>query len=367
MIGDAFVIDAVVHGYSFAPENRKQPLSQQLADMLYHGIHVGFQPRGQAQWVLPYDRFMRGADPDLLARALFAESPTDACVYHAVPTYGLFHDGGSPLWVGKEMRERYPGRVLLYGAVSPWQEGAVEEVDRLVEQDGVVGLKLYPMDIVEGQIKGFRMDDPEVAFPIFERAQRLGLRSVAIHKAIPFGPVPSGPFVPTDVEGAAAAFPDLHFEIVHGGFAYLEETAMQAARFPNVVVNLEGGSAYLANSPRKFAELLGTFMYWGGADRIVWATGCIAGHPRPLVEAFWRFEMPEDLVTDYGYPPLTEETKRDILGGNLARILGLDVEEMKQASAGDEFAGRTEYAEPWGGNVSPVGRSAHEQPGREKD
>lgn len=355
-LDDAFVIDAVAHGYNFAPENQKDGLTQQLADMLYYGIHGGFQPRGQEQWVLEYDRFVHGADPDLLARALFAESQTDACVYHGVPAYGMAIDGGSPLWVGKAMRERYPGRVLLYGPISPWQPGAVEEVDRLVEEDGVVGLKLYPMDIIDGKIENFRMDDPEVAFPIFERAQQKGLRSVAIHKAIPLGAVPSGPFLPTDVEGAAAAFPGLTFEIVHGGFAYLEETAMQLARFPNVAINLEGGAAYICNAPRRFAELIGTFMFWGGAERIVWATGVIATHPRPFVEAFWNFEMPTDLMQDYGFPPLTDEVKRNIFGGNLARILGLDVEAMKGEAANDEFARRGELAEPWSGGASPSGR-----------
>lgn len=356
MIGkDTFVIDAVTHGYNFAPENQKEEACQQLADMLYQGVHRNFSPRGEDRWVLSEERFMRGgADPDLLGHALFAESQTDACVYHGVPTYGMFVDGGSPLWVGRELRERYPGRVLLYGPVSPWQEGAVEEVDRLVEEEGVAGLKLYPMDLVDGEAREFRMDDPEAAYPVFERALEKGLRSVAIHKAIPLGRVPLGPFLPTDVEGAAAAFPELTFEIVHGGFAFLEETAMQVARFPNVVVNLEGASAYLPNAPRKFAEILGTFMFWGGTERVVWATGCIATHPRPFVEALWDFEMPEDLISGHGFPPVTEEVKRGILGGSIARILDLDVEQMKRESAGDEFSGGERLAEPWSAG-SPVG------------
>lgn len=348
-LDDVFVIDAVVHGYNFAPENQKHPIAQQLADLLYHGVHVGFSPRGEAKWLLDYDRFVRGNDPDLLSNALFAESQTDACIYHEVPVYGISEDGGSPRWVGKEMRDEHPGRVLIYGGISPWQEGALEQVDRLVEEDGVVGLKLYPMDIIDGEIKSFRMDDPEVAFPIFERALQKGLRSVAIHKAIPLGAVPTEPFLPHDVEGAAAAFPDLTFEIVHGGFAFLEETALQAARFPNVAINLEGGAGYICNAPRKFAELVGTFMFWGAADRLVWATGCVATHPRPFVEAFWNFEMPTDLMEGYGFPPLSDEVKKGILGGNIARILGLDVEAMKGEAANDEFAGHAELAEPWSG------------------
>jgi predicted TIM-barrel fold metal-dependent hydrolase len=349
MIGDAFVIDAVVHGYNLSPENQRGPAAAELAAALYYGVHRGFSPRGQEQWILDEQRFMYGHNPDQLAHALFAESQTDVAIYHGVPAYGLFTDGGSPLWVGKEIRSRYPGRMLLYGPISPFQPGAVAEVDRLVEEEGVVGLKLYPQDIVDGEIKSWRADDPELIYPILERAQDRGIRSIAIHKAIPFGRVPSEPFRPTDIEGAAAAFPNLTFEVVHGGFAYLEETAMMVARFPNVAINLEGGSGYLVNAPRKFAEIIGTFMFWGGANRLIWATGCIALHPRPFVEAFWRLKMPKDLIDDYGFPPLTPEVKQATLSGNIARILGLDLEAIKQTIACDEFAKQTQLAAPWSG------------------
>jgi predicted TIM-barrel fold metal-dependent hydrolase len=349
MIDDAFVIDAVVHGYNLSPENQRSPAAAELAAALYYGVHRGFSPRGQEQWILDEHRFLYGHNPDQLAHALFAESQTDVGIYHGVPAYGLFTDGGSPLWVGKEIRQRYPGRMLLYGPISPFQPGAVEEVDRLVEEEDVVGIKLYPLDIIDGEIKTWHADDPELIYPILERAQARGIRSIAIHKAIPFGRVPSDPFRPTDIEGAAAAFPNLTFEVVHGGFAYLEETAMMVARFPNVAINLEGGSGYLVNSPRKFAEIIGTFMFWGGADRLIWATGCIALHPRPFVEAFWRLKMPKDLMDDYGFPPLTPEVKRAALSGNIARILGLDLEAIKQTIACDEFAQKTKLAEPWSG------------------
>lgn len=36
-----------------------------------------------------------------------------------------------------------------------------------------------------GDTEGWLMDDPEVAFPVFERAQELGIKVVAIHEATP--------------------------------------------------------------------------------------------------------------------------------------------------------------------------------------
>lgn len=346
MLDDVFVIDSVVHGYHFDAENSKDPdATNVIAGQLY-ALGLATMPEGA---LLPWERWISADDPDLVASSLFAESHTDVGVYHEVPIFGLFEDGGSPLWVGKEMRERWPGRVLIYGGISPWQDGAVERVDQLVEEHGVVGIKLYPLDLVEGESKTLDMSDPEVAFPIFERARERGIKTIAIHKALPLGPVPLQPFEVRDIEGAAAAFPDLVFEIVHGGLAFLEETAWQVARFPNVVINLEGTTIALGRSPRRFAEILGTFLSFGAGQRIIWATGAMAVHPRPLLEAFWKLEMPRDLVEDYGMPELTPEIKRAILGENHARILGLDIEAMKQQMEGDEFSGREELAPMWAG------------------
>jgi len=92
-----------------------------------------------------------------------------------------------------------------------------------------VGIKLYPNSYTADGVVGWHMDDPEIAFPIFQRAHDLGLKAVAIHKAIPLGPVPMDHYRMDDIDAAAAAFPDLQFEVVHGGFAFIEETAFQLA------------------------------------------------------------------------------------------------------------------------------------------
>ncbi|WP_319456985.1 MULTISPECIES: amidohydrolase family protein [unclassified Mycobacterium] len=349
MIEDAFVIDAVAHAFDLRPETYRDPMAEQAADVIYYGLHQGFQARGAAKWTLDRERFLAAAtDPGLVGHALFAESPTDMCIYHAINVHGLYANGLSPLSAGLALRERYPGRVLIFGGLSPWQENALDEIDRLAEV-GAVGLKIYPHDIVDGKILEFRLDDPEAAYPLIERARAHGIRTIALQKSQPIGPVPLAPYSPADVEGAAMAFPDMTFELVHGGWAFLEETASQLARFPNVTINLEITTAYLLKAPRRFAEILGTLLASGGRDRLVWATGAMLFHPRPLVEAFWNFEMPRDLVEGYGFPELTREDKIAILGRNQARILGLDIAKLQTAFAGDPAGGDQGTAEPWTG------------------
>src|SRR5712692_5408569 len=356
MLDDVLVIDAISHAYSFSPENR---IGGSYPDNIAEGVyqmHVAFTPAGRPDLILDRDTFeSRICDPDVEGRSMFAESHTDACIYHELPLFGYFKDGGSPLSVGVEMRQRWPGRVFLYGGISPHQPGALERVDELVDEYQVAGIKLYPHDLVAGELRSFRMDDERLLFPIFERAQQRGLRTVAIHKAIVMGQVPLEPYFPFEVGEAAKAFPTLTFEIVHGGWAFLEETAFLIQWYPNISVSLEGTSALLFKAPRKFAEIIGTIMAAGGADRIIWGIGGAVLHSRVFEEAFWNFEFPTDLIDDYGIPPLTEDVTRGILGLNAARQLGVDVEQLKQRFDGDEFAKPRELAPAWSCLNIPTG------------
>lgn len=350
MIDGTVVIDGVVHGYHSPPESYTHPISELVVESLYHGYHRVFSPRGDGRWLLDRDRFAR-VDADLLGGAVFEESQTDFCVYHDIPLYGLYRGGASPLWVGRELRERHPDRVALFGGIWPSHPDPIGEVDRLVEEEGVVGLKFYPYDIYDGAGQTVRMDDPEAVYPILEHAQKRGIRSVAVHKAIAMAGCPIQPFHPRDLEDALVAFPGLCFQIVHGGFAFLEETALQLTYYRNAAVVLEGASAYIVNAPLRFAEILSAFLMAGAADRIIWGTGCTALHPRPLIEAFWSFQLPPSVCEGYGLPPLSEAVKRAILGGNIARILGLDVEAVGRAGRGRQDPAGEDLAEPWSGTT----------------
>lgn len=347
MLDDVFVLDAISHAYNFNPENRLGgAYADTIADAVYQ-LHLQYSPPGRDDLLLDQETFnTRIADADVTAQSIFGESHTDACVYHELPIYGYFKDGGSPLAVGEEMRARWPGRVFIYGGISPHQPGALERVDELVEEHSVNGLKLYPHDLVAGELRSFKMDDEDLVFPIFERAQKHGLRTIAIHKAIVMGQVPIEPYFPFEVGEAAKAFPDLTFEIVHGGYAFLEETAFLVQYYENIRCSLEVTSALLFRAPRKFAEIIGTLMAAGGADRINWAIGGLMLHSRAFEEEFWNFEFPPDLVEGYGIPPLTEEVKRGILGLNAARQLGLDLDEFRKQTKDDEFAKPRELAPP---------------------
>ena len=354
---DLFVIDGVAHTYHFAESNHVPgSYAKMLVNALW-GIHDFYSPRSDKKWLLP-QQFRGMQEVELIAHSLFSESTIDACVYHSLPIYTYFKDGGGPLHIGKQMRERWPGRVALYAGLSPYRPDALEELDRLVEEEHISAIKFYPLDLVGGQQRGIRLDDEKLMFPLYERMLKKGIKTVAMHKAIAFGPLGHEFFGVRDIGPAATSFPALNFEIFHGGFAFLEDTAMQALYNANVTINLEGTSALIFYAPRKLAEILGALMMAGAAERIVWGTGVPVIHPQPFLEAFWNFQIPEDMQQGYGFPALTPEVKRAMLGGTQARIMGLDTAKMRQLSQADEFSRRTSLAAPWSRGGSENERAA---------
>ena len=61
-----------------------------------------------------------------------------------------------------------------------------------------------------------------------------------------------------------------------------------------------------------------------GEDRIVFGSdGVWYGSPQWQIEAFWGFQIPDELCRKYGYPKLTESTRRKILGQNSAKLYKL--------------------------------------------
>jgi uncharacterized protein len=354
MIEGTVVIDGVIHGYNHEASNFQENATARIFQhVAYPAVHQSIAPVDDPRYTMSKQQFMRKCTPEFLAAALFDESQTDIAVYHHVPLWGLFRDGGSPLSTGRQLATLAPGRVFSYGAVHAFDtKKAIDELDQEIEEDHIIGLKCYPADLVEGKLVPFRMSDEHVAFPLFEHVRTRGLRVVAIHKALPLGPSPLEYFKLGDLEGALLAFPDLNFELVHAGWAFFEDTAMLAQIFPNLYLNLEAVSGYLNVAPGRFAHVIGSFLQAGAEDRIIWATGCEAAHPRPLLEKFWSFEIPEDLMRQYGYPALTKEIKRKILGANFARLHDFSLEQLAANIPLDERRQRQlhgQFSEPWSG------------------
>lgn len=161
---------------------------------------------------------------------------------------------------------------------------------------------------------------------VFEKALELGIHTIGVHKGVPLGPQPIEHTQAWDMDGAAANFPDINFVIFHVGLPFIDEICWQLVRYPNLYASIAATLNFVVRAPRVFAENMGKLMFWCGEDKILYGGETPIWHPRWALDAFWKFELPEDLVTGYGYPQLTTQAKKKILGGNLARLMGIDVE-----------------------------------------
>ena len=327
------VVDAVSHVYNFDDSNLIGQPGRNFADSTFHHTRL-YQPEA---YYMTEAQFFREHDPEELARVLFLESDVDFTVHHSLPIIDFFRDGMAGSENGRRFREVAPERVALYEAINPLSDGAMEQMERAVEEVGADGIKLYPARYRNGQDLRVALND-DTGRPVLDKAVELGVDTVAVHKALPIGPTQTDFYKLDDVDEVADDYPELQFEIVHAGLAFLEETVYLMAKYPNVYANFEITGSLLLVQPRKFAKVLGELLLWAGPDRILFASGCVLTHPQPIIEAFWEFQFPGELQDQYGYPELTDEMKRKILGENALRMLGKDPDEVRRAVADDRWA-----------------------------
>lgn len=351
MIGGKFVIDAVTHAYNHLPSNWEDPaLGHAMVELAYH---LGADPPDSRYGFTREQYLIDWQIPDV-ANFIFRESDTDVAVMHPL-AIASFKDGYSSVAKAAEALEKYPTRFIgAYACVDPLK--GAEALSSMAEQVDLLkplGLKLYPTSWDGKGPVSWRMNDPKLIYPLYEQAQKLGLNTVAVHKAVPIGPFAVGDaYNPSDIENAATDFPGLNFEIVHGGLAFMEETAWLLARFGNIAINMEIQNILVERRPRAFAEVVLGLCKIGGSDmmeRMFWGTGGTLAHNQPALEAFDAFQFPEDLLDGAGlFKPIrqiTELDKQNMLAGTFARLHGLDIAELKRGIENDEFA-RSEGERP---------------------
>jgi uncharacterized protein len=233
-------------------------------------------------------------------------------------------------------------RMLAHGLITP-QLGQ-RDLDFMDQQAATLKVdawKGYTGAAPKGFDRGWFVDDEKIAYPMLERARKLGVRRVCLHKGLPLGPVADYNH-PRDLIKAARDFPDLDFVAYHAGLLTVPASS-QSAEVPwtsdfcrmkqtepglkNIYMELGSTFGQLATTnPTACAHLLGQVIAAFGVDHVVWGTDSIwYGTPQWQIEAFRRFEIPDALVEKHGYAPLTRPVKEQIFGLNAARLFNVDV------------------------------------------
>ena len=325
MIGDdAIVFDGVAHVFNFDKKNALGPAGEMFQNHLY-AFHATLTPEGEP--VMAAEEFLRQWTVDDIREMVYGQSSTDLLCAMPLPLTDLFRDGLSPWEECAELARRNPDRTMFWGSVNPLEgRRALDLMERQVGEFGAKAFKFYNVRYDYGRPFPWRMDDPQVAFPVFEKAQELGVNLIGVHKGVPLGPQPIEATQTWDMDGAAANFPDLNFVIFHVGLPFIDEVCWQLIRHPNLYASIAATINFVVRAPRQFAETLGKLLFWCGEDKIIYGSEAPIWQPQWALEAFWNFQLPQDLVEGYGYPQLTEQAKRKILGENLLRLHGMDVE-----------------------------------------
>jgi len=238
-------------------------------------------------------------------------------------------------------------RMLAHGLVMP-QLGQrdLDFMDQQAELLKVDAWKTYTGAAPEGFEHGWWLNDESIAYPMFQRAQKLGVPRICVHKGLPLGSVADYNH-PRDTLQAAKDFPDLEFLLYHSGFLGVQAIDLEKARQGEVPwtsefcrmktlhpelknIYMEIGSTFaqlVITEPQICAHVLGQLTRAFGEDHVLWGTDSIwYGTPQWQIEAFWRFQIPEWMREKYGYPEISQRVKAKVFGLNAARVFGVDVE-----------------------------------------
>ncbi len=264
-------------------------------------------------------------------KLLLDGSDTDVAIYNP---FGFREDYGGkdmvPIDEQVEVRNRWPARsIMLAGGLTPNQgvSETLERLDMYVKDFQATGLKLYTFDSTPQ--KGWWFDDQERAYPMWEKCRELGIKNIGCHKGIPFGQFMARYAHVEDFDRVCDDFLDLNFIAFHSAWPYHAELgALKGFKPQRSNLYCELGSTFAATvtaRPVECAHVLGTLIRDLGEDYVMWGTDSLLwGNPQWQIDAFRRFQIPDELVDGHGYPRLTDEIKEKVLGRNAARLWELE-------------------------------------------
>jgi predicted TIM-barrel fold metal-dependent hydrolase len=209
-------------------------------------------------------------------------------------------------------------------------------------------------------MRQWRHDDEQVAYPTFELIEKMyarlkdtkpGFNNICVHKGLT-NTNRATPEMghPADLPKAARDWPGLNFITYHAciqpafflydslrdvqsgtmregvpDIRWTTEYATLVAPFKNTYAEI--GTTWASSVitfPTVAAHIMGQLMKFMGPERIVFGSDSVwYGSPQWQIDALWRFQIPEAMREKYGYPELTPDAKRKILGLNSAKLYGI--------------------------------------------
>ncbi len=312
--------------------------------------------------------YLRCIGPEQFVKDVFMDSDTDLMVLSFVPSTRE----GEPLTIEEaaataRIVEQLNGthRLLLHGRVNPNQRGDLEGMDELAARYKISAWKTYTQWGPDGA-GGFFMDD-EPGIRLIEKARKLGIRNIAIHKGLSFGPKSYEHSTCVDIGRVAKRYPDVNFLIYHSGFvankaegAYdpkrtdgidaLVTSLVENGIKPGANVYPELGSTWrlAMRDPDTAAHTIGKLVKYCGENNVLWGTDSIwYGSPQDQIQAFRTFQIAPELRDKHGYAEMTPALRAKIFGLNALKIYPVAADVMKKHNVRQDKVAlqRQEYRE----------------------
>jgi len=306
----------------------------------------------------PGREYLTCLDSDAFIKDVFLDSDTDLVVLSFVPSTRK----GEPLTIEEaaataRIVEKMQGthRMLIHGRVNPNQAGDLDGMDLLAERYRIAAWKTYTQWGPDG--KGFFLDD-DAGLALIEKARKLGIKNIAIHKGLPFGSQSYEHSTCVDVGRVAKRYPDVNFLIYHSGFVtakaegpYDEKrtdgidalcTSLRANGIKpgsNVYAELGSTWRFLMRDPDSAAHSLGKLLQFVGEDNVLWGTDSIwYGSPQDQIQAFRTFQIGDELAAKHGYPKITPSLRAKVFGRNALRVYKIPDDVLRQHLPRDKVA-----------------------------
>ena len=335
MKNGTFVLDAHTGFWDASPQNTKNRFGDAFIETFY-AFHKGFNPP-DPQWTMDYETVFRKVDPKWYLEEMFVKGAADVAILSTQVLMDFYHTGFVNPERNAQLTARAPVRLIPLGGVDPRMPNAVAEVERQITELGMRGFKWYTAEW-RGESRGWKANDPMV-FPLYEKCIELGVKNMHFHKGPAVEPLRLEHFDVRDLDEPAWLYPELNFIVDHVGLPRLDDFCWMAARCPNIYGSLAVALAFIHNQPRFFANVMANLLFWIGPDRIIYGTDFPIWHPHWQLDDFMAMELPDDLQEEYKVD-LTPEIKHKIVGGNIARLYGIDIESTLKQIENDEFAQR---------------------------
>ena len=357
--GDEFIFD--VQGHFVNPTGawiRRLPPSARPLRMpkTQGGAGCGLATgAGKAKGDLDY---LQCIGQDEFIKDVFLDSDTDLMVLSFVPSTRL----DEPLTIEEatataRIVEKLDGthRLYIHGRVNPNSPGDLEAMDEMAARYKIAAWKTYTQWGPDGN--GFFLDD-EVGTRFIDKAVKLGIRNIAIHKGLSFGPKSYEHSTCVDVGPVAKRYPNVNFLIYHSGFAVgtaegpydekrtdgidaLVTSLLKHGVAPGSNVYAELGSTwrFLMRNPDSAAHALGKLFKYCGPNNVLWGTDSIwYGSPQDQIQAFRTFQIAAPLREKYGYPQMTKELRAKVFGLNALKIYPVPDDVLNKHIRGDKVA-----------------------------